>query len=236
MCTVYNAQRKKGVVAVKKIKQTQTLADLAYKTLKEAIVHGDLIEGEQLPEEKLAKQLGISRTPLRDALARLAVEGLIILEREKPASVAGFSENRSREFLEIRRLLEVYNIEKVISKLDESFIEQLKENLELQKDAIERNNYKDFIDLDRAFHLLLASKNNNQELREIIHRMNTGTNRAFLILSKTVPNSANDAYDEHEEIIQALEQQDVLLAKDKMTIHMNNVEKRFLTYYERQNE
>lgn len=221
---------------LKKIRKNESLSDLAYKSLKEAIVHGKLKDEELLPEEKLAKQLGISRTPLRDALSRLAVEGLVILEREKPARVSSFTEAKSREFLEIRSLLEVYNIEKIISKIDSTFIEQLKENLALQKDAINRDNYDDFMDLDRAFHLLLASKNSNSELREIIHRMNTGTNRAFLILSKTVPASAVDAYKEHEEVLHALAERDIVLARNKMIVHMNNIEKRFLTYYQNEKE
>lgn len=224
------------VLPIKKIKQNESLSALAYKSLKEAIVHGQLKDGELLPEEKLAKQLGISRTPLRDALSRLAVEGLVILEREKPARVSSFSEEQSRDFLEIRSLLEVYNIEKIISKIDSAFIEQLKENLALQEDAINRDNYDDFMDLDRSFHLLLSSKNNNNELKEIIHRMNTGTNRAFLLLSKTVPASAVDAYKEHKDILQALEERDIVSARNNMLVHMNNIEKRFLTYYQDENE
>ncbi len=216
---------------MKKIKQSESLADLAYKTLKEAIIHGKLKDEELLPEEKLAKQLGISRTPLRGALSRLAIEGLVVLERDKPAKVSSFSKERSLDFLEIRSLLEIYNIEKIISKVDTTFIEQLKKNLVLQNKAIIQDNYDEFMDLDRAFHLLLASQNVNRELQEIIHRMNSGISRSFLILSKTVPASAVEAYQEHEEIVHALENRDISLARNKMIVHMNNVEKRFLTYY-----
>src|SRR5690625_165645 len=216
---------------MKKIKLGATLADQAYEYLKEAIVYGKLKDGEQLPEEKIAEELGISRTPLRDALGRLAVEGLVVLERGRPAQVSSFTKERSLEYLELRGLLEVYNLEKIISKVDETFIEQLKGNVAAQLEAIKQNNYPQFMDLDREFHLLLAAKNDNQELKNIIHRMNTGTNRAFLILSKTVPESAEEAYEEHIEIIEALENKDVALARSKMIVHMNNVEKRFLNYY-----
>lgn len=216
---------------MKKIKLGATLADQAYEYLKESIVQGRLRDGEQLPEERIAEELGISRTPLRDALGRLAAEGLVILERGKPAQVSSFTKERSLEYLELRSLLEVYNIEKIISKVDEAFINQLKENVKAQLKAIEANNYPEFMDLDREFHIILASKNENQELKNIIHRMNTGTNRAFLLLSKTVPQSAEEAYKEHLEIIDALENKDVALARSKMIVHMNNVEKRFLNYY-----
>ncbi|MBO1002727.1 GntR family transcriptional regulator [Pseudogracilibacillus auburnensis] len=216
---------------MKKIKQSETLADQAYKMLKQAITNGKLKDKEQLPEEKLAKNLGISRTPLRDALGRLAAEGLIIHQTGRPAVVASFTKENSLEYMELRSLLEVYNIEKIISKVDTPFINLLKNNAAEQLDAIERDNYNDFIELDREFHLLLASRNNNSELRKIIHRMNTGINRAFLILSKTVPKSAKEAYYEHLDIIEAIEKQDVVLARSKMIVHMNNVEKRFLSYY-----
>lgn len=216
---------------MKKIKLGATLADQAYEYLKESIVQGRLRDGEQLPEERIAEELGISRTPLRDALGRLAAEGLVILERGKPAQVSSFTKERSLEYLELRSLLEVYNIEKIISKVDEAFINQLKENVKAQLKAIKANNYPEFMDLDREFHIILASKNENQELKNIIHRMNTGTNRAFLLLSKTVPQSAEEAYKEHLEIIDALENKDVALARSKMIVHMNNVEKRFLNYY-----
>lgn len=216
---------------MKKIKQGVTLADQAYETIKEAIVHGKLKDGELLPEEKLAEELGISRTPLRSALSRLSVEGLVILERGRPAQVSSFTKKQSLEYLEVRSLLEVYNIEKIISKINPAFIEQLEKNVAQQLDAIKQDNYHKFMDLDRDFHLMLSSKNENKELKDIIHRMNTGTNRAFLILSKTVPDSAMDAYEEHLEIIEALENKDVALARSKMIVHMNNVEKRFLNYY-----
>lgn len=217
---------------MEKIKHNETLADQAYKIIKNAIVNGKLKENEPLPEERLAKNLGISRTPLRDALNRLSVEGLVIQQTGRPAKVASFTKEKSLEYLELRSLLEVYNIEKTISKFDDDLITKLKGNLSEQLSAIERDNYHDFIELDREFHLLLASRNNNNELKEIIHRMNTGINRAFLILSSTLPASAKEAYVEHKEIVEALENQDVVLARNKMIVHLNNVEKRFLAYYD----
>lgn len=218
---------------MEKIKQSGTLADQAYKIIKKAIINGKLKENELLPEEKLAKNLGISRTPLRDALNRLSVEGLVVQQTGRPARVASFTKEKSLEYLELRSLLEVYNIEKTISKFDDGLIKKLKENLDEQMAAFERGNYHDFIELDREFHLLLASRNNNSELKETIHRLNTGINRAFLILSSTLPASAKDAYHEHKEIVEALENQDVVLARNKMIVHLNNVEKRFLAYYDR---
>src|SRR5699024_3709452 len=160
---------------------------------------GTLQDNEALPEEKLAKDLGVSRTPLRDALGRLAAEGLITQQKGSPAVVASFTKERSLDYMELRSLLEVYNIEKVITKMDEKLIVELEENLENQLIAIKQGTYNDFMEKDRQFHLLIASVNQNEELRSMIHKMNTGVNRAFLILSKTVPQSAEVAYHEHME-------------------------------------
>lgn len=216
------------------IRKTETLADQAYNLLKKAITTGQLKAEESLPEERLANELGISRTPLRDALNRLAMEGLIHHRTGKPAVVASFTKEDSLNYMELRSILEVQNIQKIISKVDETFINELRENLSRQLIAIREDNYQTFIELDREFHLLLTQLNPNKEFRETVHRMNTGINRAFLILSSTVPESAKDAYQEHVEIVDSLEERDVLLARNKMVVHMNNVEKRFLKYYEKQ--
>lgn len=213
-----------------KIMDNATLAEQAYNIIKKSIVNGDLNGNEELPEEKLAKDLGISRTPLRDALNNLAAEGLIIQKKGAPAVVADFTENESLEYMELRSLLEIYNIEKIITKITNKDIYELKENLKKQHTAIEQNSYSDFIEQDRQFHLLLSSINQNTEITKVIRKMNTGLNRAFIILSKTVPQSAEEAYIEHLELLDALIEKDLVLARKKMTVHMNNVEKRFLKY------
>ena len=221
---------------MKAIKRTETLADQAFNALKEAITTGKLKAGETLPEEKVGKDLGVSRTPLRDALSRLAMEGLVIHEQGKPAVVAEFSKEDSLEYMELRSILEVENIQKIITKVDQPFIESLRENLSEQLVAIKTDNYQQFIELDRAFHLLLLQPNKNSQFHDILHRMNTGVNRAFLILSSTVPQSAESAYEEHIEIVDALEDKNVIRAKNNMVIHMNNIEKRFLQYYRESEE
>ncbi|MGM8212034.1 GntR family transcriptional regulator [Virgibacillus sp. W0430] len=221
---------------MRKIVQSETLADQAYNLIKKEIITGRLHDNEALPEEKLAKDLGISRTPLRDALRRLAMEGLVIPQKGKPALVATFTREDSLEFMELRSILEIDNIVKIMSSIDDSFIEQLYSNVNEQMQAVKLDNFQQFIELDREFHLLLASKNTNRKFREMIHQMNTGVNRAFLILSNTITTSAKDACEEHFEIIKALEARDVHLAKKKMVVHLNNVEKRFLSYFLKEDE
>ncbi|KAB2332082.1 GntR family transcriptional regulator [Cytobacillus depressus] len=216
---------------MKKLIQNVSLADQAYNLLKKAIVSAELAPKEELPEEKLAADLGISRTPLREALKRLAMEGLIVLQKGRPATVATFTKEDSLEYMELRKVLEIFNIEKIMPIVDETLIEELKDNLKFQQEAVENNHYHDFIEYDREFHLILASRNNNTKYQEMIHHMNTGVNRAFLLLSTTLKVSAYEAYEEHVKFIEALELKDVALAKEKMYEHFQNVEKRFLSLF-----
>src|SRR5699024_11827395 len=109
-------------------------------------------------------------------------------------------------------------IEKIISSETENEIKEIKKNLENKILEIKQETYNDFIDQDRQFHLLLASVNQNSELRKVIHRMNTGVNRAFILLSKTVVQSAEEAYDEHLEIFEVIKEKDIETAKVKMNV------------------
>jgi DNA-binding GntR family transcriptional regulator len=219
---------------MKKIVQNESLSEKAFNLLKKAIISGELLPDEVLPEEKLAKDLGISRTPIREALMQLAMEGLIVMQKGRPARVATFTIEESLHFIELRRVLEIYNIEKIATIADEKLISELKDNVDRQMKAVASNDYQDFLELDREFHLILASKNDNKKMGEMIHQMNNGVNRAFLTLSNTIHFSAKDACEEHLKLIMALESNDVALSREHMIEHMNNVERRFVQYYSKE--
>lgn len=212
---------------MKKITQPSSLSEKAYRIIKEEILNGDLKDNEELPEEKLAKALGISRTPQR-CVTTISNRRISHTKKGEPAVVASFSEERSLEYMEIRSLLEVFNLEKISTKITEEHLLKLENNLAEQKQAIINGTYSDFIEKDRDFHLLLSSFSENSELKDMIQKVNTGVNRAFIILSKTVPQSAQPAYEEHLKIFQAIKNKDIIKAKTNMIIHLNNVEKRFL--------
>src|SRR5699024_5957129 len=147
-----------------------SLADQAFEILKESILLGELKAGDPLPEEKYSKQLGISRTPFRDTLTRLDAEGLIIQRNGAPAVVASFTKEKSLEYMELRQLLEVSNIEKVMSIRSSYLVRQLKETLALQKASIEDDRYADFMKYDKKFHLILVSQNPNAEFKRWVEK------------------------------------------------------------------
>ncbi|MGM0854952.1 MAG: GntR family transcriptional regulator [Bacillota bacterium] len=221
---------------MQRIIKKETLAEQAFNLIKKDIISGKLAPDEELPEKKLAEELGISRTPIREALKRLAAEGLIMISDAKMATVASFTEEDALQFLEIRELLEVYNLEIIVDTFQDQLLEELKENLKSQWQAITEDCYEEFIELDREFHLLLAKENPNPKLRDMIHTSNTGVNRAFLVLSNTLRLSAKEAYEEHNRIFTALQSKHVETAKKEMSAHMNNIERRIQGYYQEEEE
>lgn len=218
---------------MRKIKKAESLAEQAYDLIRKEILTGSLAPKEELREEKFALELGISRTPLREAIRRLATDGLVVLQSGKPAIVSSFTKEDALHQMEVRTLLETYNIEHIVEYVTPAFIQKLHTNLELQKAAAEKNDFHEFIELDREFHLLLADQNPNVKLRDMIHAINTGVNRAFLILANTYPISAMEASGEHQEIADALEKQNVVAARNAMNHHMDSIKRRFLHYYEK---
>ncbi|QTC40383.1 GntR family transcriptional regulator [Bacillus sp. V3] len=215
---------------MQRVIKKETLAEQAFNLIKKDIISGKLAPAEELPEKKLAQELGISRTPVREALTRLAGEGLVVLSDQKIATVASFTEEDAMHFMEIRTLLEVYNLE-AIFPLELEVLGGVKANLDEQLKAITKGCYEEFIDLDREFHLLLASKNPNPKLRAMIHTVNTGVNRAFLVLSNTLHVSAKEAFEEHKRIVAALENGLIDEAKLEMANHMKNIALRIKGYY-----
>ena len=215
---------------MEKIVAKATLAEQAYEYIKKMIITGKLRPGEELPEEKLASELGISRTPLREALRRLAVDALIELRKTRPAVVAGFDHEDVREIMEIRKLLEIYNLEHLSKADQQRVIPDLRENAAQQLQAIKQNDFVYFMDIDQQFHALLYNNNPNKRMKEMIYTVNTGGSRAFLLLSETIFKSAEEAYHEHLAIIEAIEKEDLKLAKQQMINHLSNIEKRLLEY------
>lgn len=215
---------------MEKLAKKATLAEQAYEYIKKLIVTGEFKPGEELPEEKLAMELGISRTPLREALRRLAVDTLIELRKPKPAVVAAFTGQDVKEIMELRRILETHGLVE-LSKADQwRVIEEMKLNAEQQLQAIKAMDFVEFMDLDQEFHSLLCYGHENRRLKDIIRGINTGGSRAFLLLSDVVGDSAEKAHAEHLAIIKAIEEENVSKAKQQLAVHLNNIESRLLKY------
>ena len=112
------------------------LRDVVFKTLRQAILKGELEPGERLMEIQLAERLGVSRTPIREAIRKLELEGLVLMIPRKGAEVARISENNLRDVLEVRRTLEELAVDLACQRMTEDELEELKKTQELFAQAI----------------------------------------------------------------------------------------------------
>ena len=101
------------------------LRDVVFKTLRQAILKGELEPGERLMEIQLAERLGVSRTPIREAIRKLELEGLVLMIPRKGAEVAKISENNLRDVLEVRRSLEELAIDLACQRITAEELESL---------------------------------------------------------------------------------------------------------------
>ena len=113
------------------------LRDVVFNTLRQAILKGELEPGERLMEIQLADRLGVSRTPIREAIRKLELEGLVLMIPRKGAEVAKISEKSLRDVLEVRRSLEELAIELACQRMTEDDIKELEEAQDAFRAAIQ---------------------------------------------------------------------------------------------------
>jgi DNA-binding GntR family transcriptional regulator len=196
-----------------------SLADTVYETLLDAILSGQIPASQTLNSVELATQLEVSRTPVQEAIRRLASDGLVEISIGKKAQVCSFTSEDIREIYEIREILEGASAKIAAQELSE------KELSDLRKRAnrlIEMENEKDWsarmIDFDIHFHSVLASACNNQRLQKEIESYRLFVRR-FCHMTGSKENLKN-AFQEHLKILSALEKRDSASAERAMIEHI----------------
>lgn len=140
------------------------LREVVFEALRDAIVHGEFEPGERLLEVALAKRLGVSRTPVREAIRMLELEGLVVMVPRKGAEVARITEKDLRDALEIRLSLEELAVELACKRIDEDGRLRLREACENFREAVRSGRVPDIVDTDVAFHETICELSNNPRL------------------------------------------------------------------------
>jgi DNA-binding GntR family transcriptional regulator len=153
------------------------LREVVFNTLRNAIVHGEFEPGERLMEVTLAKRLGVSRTPVREAIRMLELEGLVVMIPRKGAEVARITEKDLRDALEIRMALEELAAKLACVRIDAEGKEKLKTACISFREAISSKLVPSIVDADEHFHNVIFEITGNarlvtlsQSLREQVYR------------------------------------------------------------------
>lgn len=200
------------------------LRDVVFKTLRQAILRGELEPGERLMEISLANKLGVSRTPIREAIRKLELEGLVTMIPRKGAVVASISEKDMKDVLEVRVTLEELAVTLACKNFDEEAVEDLKRAEIVFENAVISHNIMNIVDSDVAFHDVIYNHTGNERLIQLINNLRETMYRYRLEYIKDARNHSI-LINEHNDLIQGLIAKDVEAVKKTIRIHISNQER-----------
>ena len=197
------------------------LRDVVFNTLRQAILKGELAPGERLMEIQLAQKLGVSRTPIREAIRKLELEGLVLMIPRRGAEVARISEKSLKDVLEVRRSLEELAIELACQRMTEEDMQALEEAQKAFKAAIEQGDAMKIAETDEAYHDVIYYSTRNKRLVQIISNIRERMYRYRVEYLKD-EETRNLLVKEHEEIYEAIRNRDVKQAQEISYQHIEN--------------
>jgi len=201
---------------------SRSLSEQAYHAVKGAILALELRPGTPLVETHLATRLGISTTPLRDALARLQHEGLIVSIPYKGTFVAPITLDDAREILDIRQSLEGDAVIAASDQLTDADFVAARELLARQRTAVAANDLDRCAALGRQFHLTLQAHCRNRRMAAILENLDQQFQR-IRVLSGRIPGRLPKSIEEHAAILAVLERGEGNLAGSLMREHLQAV-------------
>ena len=218
-----------------KFNEYMPLRDLVFTTLRQAILKGELLPGERLMEIQLAEKMGVSRTPIREAIRKLEREGLVIMVPRKGAEVAGISEKMRRDVLEVRMTLEKLALRLAFKRQGTDLIEKLEAAEQTFQDAIEGEKLIDMAEADEHFHFLIYEAADNDKLRELLNSLKENMYRYRLEYLKD-ENYRRSLMEEHNAIIEAFRANDLEKGLEVTDTHIANQERAVIGRVRQENQ
>ena len=184
------------------------LRDVVFHTLREAILKGEIKPGERLMELQLASKLGVSRTPIREAIRMLELEGLAVTTPRKGAEVAKMTEKDMEDVLQIRKALDELAVGLACDNIVESQLEKLFVALKNFEESTRSGDVKQIAQADVEFHDVIYQAADNPKLMNMLNNLREQMYRYRVEYLKN-PENHQQLLDEHEAIYRGI------LAKDK---------------------
>lgn len=213
----------KGSLVPVNLDSYKPLRDLVLEAIREAIINGSLQPRERLMEIQLAEELGVSRTPVREALRKLELEGFIVMIPRKGAYVSDLTMKDIADVFEIRAALEGLAAALAAERITEEELEEMERLLVEKGEAINQNDIDKLVEVDTKFHETMYKASRNERLTGIISNLREQIQR-FRLTSLSVPGRKNDSLVEHRGIVEAIQARDIQLAKQLAQEHIENAE------------
>ena len=197
------------------------LRDVVFNTLREAILRGELKPGERLMEIQLANKLGVSRTPIREAIRKLELEGLVLMIPRKGAEVAQITEKSLRDVLEVRRALENLAVQLACLRMSPQTLADLKAAARVFEEILGGEDVTAVAEADVAFHDVIYMATDNQRLISLLNNLREQMYRYRVEYLKK-KECHKQLFWEHQEIIRAIEAGEIDVATKITEQHIDN--------------
>ena len=199
------------------------LRDVVFKTLRQGILTGELKPGERLMEIHLANKLGVSRTPIREAIRKLELEGLVTMIPRRGAEVAQITEKSMKDVLEVRKVLDNLSVELACERITEEEKEMLKNACVDFEEAVKTGDFAKIAKTDVAFHDIIVTATRNIRLSQMVNNL---AEQMYRYRFEYIKDSSQHArlVQEHEEICQGILAGDKKKALEAIEAHIDNQE------------
>ena len=204
------------------------LRDVVFNTLRQAILKGELKPGERLMEIQLANKLGVSRTPVREAIRKLELEGLVLMIPRKGAEVAEITRQDMEDVLEVRTALEELAVKDACDHITDAQLSELKKaSNEFKKALLEGKDLVTCVDADMHFHDVILSATNNRRLIQMLNNLSEQMYRYRMEYLKD-ERTHKTLIEEHDAIRRALKKHDKVKAGAAIRVHIDNQKRSIL--------
>ncbi len=211
------------------------LTEQTYQVLKEKILLRQITPGERIAVDDVARGLGVSRTPVTDALKRLAGEGLVEIVPRRGTFVSGLTAREVDEWFDIRLMIELHAADQLLRRGETgNFLRSVQDPIERMRHSVRQDSYNDyttFMDGDRDFHHLLVSSMGNEHLTRIYTDLNVHIQVARAHHLNSVENP-RQVQEEHDAILEAFESGEAEAVRQALSRHIINVKSRILELLE----
>ena len=224
----------KNKLAPIRLDSYQPLREVVCESLRDAIREGVLKPGERLMEIQLAEELGVRRTPGREAIRKLELEGYVIMMPRRGTYVASMSMRDVSEIFEIRGALESLSNGLAAQRITPDELEHLQRLLVMIGSYMKERDIEKIVEIDIEFHDLLYHASRNKRLVGIISNLRDQLTR-FRTLSMSYPGRLEATLEEHRAIVEAIALGDSKAASKAAEKHMENSEKTLLKAMEKKN-
>nr|WP_307991639.1 GntR family transcriptional regulator [uncultured Niameybacter sp.] len=200
-----------------------SLRGKVFSAIREAILDGSYQPGDILRESSIASELGVSRTPVREAIRQLELEGLVQSIPNKETFVAGITDEDVEDIYLIRSRLEGLAARKAAMKITEEELRQMEEILALTAFYVEKNEFNQLKELDHKFHDIIYKATHSKTLNHMLSDFHQYVQKARKA-SISTPGRAKESWKEHEAIYLALKERNGERAEKLIEQHIRNVE------------